>query len=663
MDRLAIGIDTGGTFTDGVLLQYKTRRILRTIKTLTTRSDLKKCVVRAIDQLEIDSPEAVKLVGVSSTLATNSIAMGNTRRVGLLLIGYDQKLIQEFGFEDKLSADVVEHFEGGHSAQGVQKATLDTEGIRNWVEANKDEVDAIAISSYFSPLNPDHEERAFEIVRKHCDLAVVMGHQLSTHLDSIKRAATAALNASLVYVMHEFIEGVQAALQRKNITNAALMIVRGDGTLMPCDEAVQKPVETILSGPAASAIGGDFITRKRSSLVIDVGGTTTDMAFVDSGRVVVSPNGARVGDIRTSVETAHIRTVCVGCDSRIRIDKFGNTTIGPERVLPLCRFASSHEDVKNEIIGLKHKPRNTWKESDLEYWGLCNADTPISEELLDDRARRVVDLLSDGPKNVACLMDAVGVYHPQQLSVEQLINHEVIEVAAISPTDIFQAKEDEDLDLWDTEVADRAVRCFASIHGKTRSDFIDDTLSTIVRIITEEAIIFLASHDLLEANMPERIEGKWGKWLLQELLTDESRYLSVNIDSRFPITGVGAPAGHFLRQVARVLSAPFVLPKHYEVANAIGAVAGSIMEIREARIFEQSGEDTHNYILQQGREQLSFSHYEEACEYAEKNCKKRALEAVTDTGVSDPFVELKTSIEGGLTRITARAIGSPKISE
>lgn len=661
MDRLAIGIDTGGTFTDGVLLQYKTRKILRTVKTLTTRDDLKKCVVRAIDQLEIDSPESVKLVGVSSTLATNSIAMGNTRRVALLLIGYDKNLIQEFGFEDKLSADVVAHFEGGHSAQGVQKATLDTEGIREWVEANKDQVDAIAISSYFSPLNPDHEERAFEIVRKHCDLGVVMGHQLSTHLDSIKRAATAALNASLVYVMHEFIEAVQAALKRKNITNAALMIVRGDGTLMPCDEAVQKPVETILSGPAASAIGGDFITRKRSSLVIDVGGTTTDMAFVDNGRVVVSPQGARVGNIRTSVETGHIRTVCLGCDSRVQLDKYGHTTVGPEKVTPLCRFASEHEDARDEILGLKNKPRNSWKESDLEYWALYNDAASISGELLSDRAKQVVNLLSDGPKSVSFLMEAVGVYHPAQLSMEELANQELIEVAAMSPTDIFQAKED--LDLWDPEVADRAVRCFAHIHGKSRSGFIDDTVSSIVKTLVEEAIIFLASHDLLEANMPERIEGKWGKWLLQELLTDESRYLSVNIDSRFPITGVGAPAEHFLRQVARVLSAPFVLPRHYEVANAIGAVAGSIMEIREARIFEQSSDDTYAFILQQGREQVSFAQYEEACEYGEKTCKKRALEAVSETGVSDPYVELKTSIEGGLTRITARAIGSPKISE
>lgn len=662
MDRLAIGIDTGGTYTDGVLLQYKTREILRTVKTLTTKGDLKHCVVNAIDQLDIGAPEKVKLVGISSTLATNSVAMGTSRKVALLLIGYDQRMIEEFKLGHKLPADRIAYFEGGHSAQGIQKAPLDTEGIRTWVDANKDDVDAIAISSYFSPLNPTHEDRAFEIVRKQCDLAVVMGHQLSTHLDSIKRAATAALNASLVYVMSEFIDAVQTALKRKKITHASLMIVRGDGTLMPCKEAIQKPVETILSGPAASAIGGNFITRKRSSLVIDMGGTTTDMALVDDGSVVVSERGARVGTMRTSIEAAHIRTVCIGCDSRIQIDKFGGITVGPEKVVPLCRFAGSHPEVKKDILEMKNSPQNLWKATDLEFWALYkDGNEESAGASLDDRAKQVVELLAGGPRSVSFLMDALQVYHPAQLSMEQLRRQEIIEVAAMTPTDLIQAKEE--MDLWDFEVADRAVRCFANLHDKTRNRFIEETFNTIIKLLIEEVMIFLASQDIEESNMPDRIKGKWGKWLLEEMFTDKSRYLSVNIDSRFPITGVGAPAEFFLRQVAKAFSAPFVLPRHYEVANAIGAVAGSIMDIRDARIFEQTQDDTHAYILQQGEENLSFSDYEEACDHAETLCREKALQAVLDTGVSEPHVELRTRREGSITRITARAVGNPKISD
>jgi len=661
MDRLAIGIDTGGTYTDGVLLRYKTREILSTVKTLTTKGDLKKCVVEAIEKLHIESPEKVKLVGISSTLATNSIAMGSARKVGLLLIGYDPELIEEFGFQKKLPAEMIAYFDGGHTSQGIQKDTLDTEGIRNWVEENKDKVDAIAISSYFSPLNSSHEDRAFEIVKKACDLPVVMGHQLSTHLDSIRRAATAALNASLVYVMHEFIDAVQASLKSKSI-NASLMIVRGNGTLMPYSEAIQKPVETILSGPAASAIGGDFITRKRSSLVIDIGSTTTDMALVENGRVVVSEEGARVGDTRTSVEAACIRTVCVGCDSRVQIDRYGSISVGPEKVIPLSRLACESDTVKTEILGMKNRPENTWKETDLEYWKLQEGNNGgYSEESLDERCRKVLQLLDDGPKSATYLMEKVNVYHPYQLGRDELLRKDVIEVSCVTPTDILQARED--MDLWDDEVAHQVVRCFAKMHGMNRNIFIDETLNGIVKHIVEEAMIFLASQDIPEGKMPSRVKGKWGRWLLEELFTDESRYLSINIDSRFPITGVGAPAEFFIRQVAKTFSAPFVLPTHYEVANAIGGVSGSIMEIRDARIFEQVSEDSRTYVLQQGEEQRTFSDYESACDYAEQACERRALEAVTEAGASEPFVELKKRVEGSITRISAQAVGRPKISE
>lgn len=660
MDRLAIGIDTGGTCTDGVLLQYKTRKILRTAKTLTTKSDLKLGVIKAIDMLDIESPEKVKLVGISSTLATNSIAVGSARKVGLLLIGYDKKLIDDFGLKEKLSTEVIEYFEGGHNSQGDEKAPLDEEGLKRWLAENHQKIDAIAISSYFSPLNSDHEDRAFEIVQEMCDLPVVMGHQLSTHIDSIKRAATASLNASLVSVMHDFINAVQESLRSHNIT-APLMIVRGDGTLMPCSEAIQKPVETVLSGPAASAIGGDFITRQHSSLVIDIGSTTTDMALVDNGRVVVSQDGARVGNTRTSVEAACIRTVCVGCDSIVEIDKYGKITVGPEKVVPLSQFAARFDRVRTELLGTKNRPQTTWKVTDFEYWNLYKNDDIHVGESLSERGKRVVELLADGPRSVTYLIDNSDVYHATQLDREQLTRQGVIEVSSVTPTDILHAKED--LEIWDDEVAHQVIKCFARIHEKKSHSFIEDTLSYIIRLIAEEAMIFMASQDISESKMPERVKGKWGKWLLHELFTDTSRYLSVSIDSRFPITGTGAPAEFFIQHVAKIFSAPFVLPQHYEVANAIGAVSGSIMEVRDARIFEQIKNETHAFIVQQGEEHLSFEDYEEACDYAEELCRKKALYSVTEAGATDPFVEIKTSTEGSITRITARAVGNPRISD
>jgi N-methylhydantoinase A/oxoprolinase/acetone carboxylase beta subunit len=105
---------------------------------------------------------------------------------------------------------------------------LDTAAIEEWIKANEQDIDAVAVSSYFSPLNPEHEQAAFDIIQKHTSLPVVMAHQLSTKLDSIKRAATASINASLVAVMQDFIESVHQSMKAMDI-NAPLMIVRGDG--------------------------------------------------------------------------------------------------------------------------------------------------------------------------------------------------------------------------------------------------------------------------------------------------------------------------------------------------------------------------------------------------------------------------------------------------
>ena len=252
-DGYLLGIDTGGTFTDSVLLDYAGHDIVSSAKTLTDHGDLARGIIRAIEKLEIEDPEKIMLVGMSSTLATNSVAEGKIRKTGLILIGYDPDLIADYHFDSGFSAADIAYFNGGHNSQGAEQASLDIDGIVSWVNANKDNLEALAVSGYFSPLNAAHEYAALEAISQLCDLPIVLGHQLSTRLDSIKRASTACLNASLVAVMHEFTLAVQRALKDRRIT-APLMVVKGNGYLMPQYEAVRRPVETVLSGPAASSM-------------------------------------------------------------------------------------------------------------------------------------------------------------------------------------------------------------------------------------------------------------------------------------------------------------------------------------------------------------------------------------------------------------------------
>ena len=181
-ESLVLGIDTGGTYTDGVLLEYHSRRVLASHKSLTTKRDFSIGIERVIEGIHIEDPSAIKMVSVSTTLATNAIAEGKGKRVALLLIGYDPELIASFKMERRFATPHFYYFRGGHDLYGRAKDELDLPAILAQVNKIKDHTDAIAISSYFSPLNPEHENRAYNAITRICDLPIVLGHQLSTKL-------------------------------------------------------------------------------------------------------------------------------------------------------------------------------------------------------------------------------------------------------------------------------------------------------------------------------------------------------------------------------------------------------------------------------------------------------------------------------------------------
>ena len=654
-----VGIDTGGTYTDGVLMDYRTRRVVASGKTLTTRANLADGVITVLKMLNIENPATVKLVGISSTLATNSIAEGKAREVGLVLIGYDPELVQSYGLDANFSTRHFAYFDGGHNSQGAENAPLDLDGIKAWVNDYQDKVDAFAVSSYFSPLNPAHEEAVFQAIQETCDLPVVLGHQLSTKIDSIKRATTACLNASLVAVMQEFIAAVQASLKDQKI-NAPLMIVKGDGSLMPHAEAAEKPVETILSGPAASAIGGLFFSRHGNALMIDVGGTTTDMALIQDSQMTITDEGARVGDIKTAVKAARIRTACVGCDSRISFGQGGKTVVGPDRVVPLSRLAAQYERVKKTIANLSQKGKNTWSQNDLDYWFLHKPVDPEEMGITDPKHAELFGLLNESPRSVTEILKALNVYHSVQLNADEFFRQGLIEQATLTPTDLLHVNGQ--MDVWDIDAARQAIECACHIYDKNPKQFVSDTLEFIVATMVEEAIVFLARQED-EADLPELVDGDWGRWMLDEAISGKNEYISVNIASRFPVIGIGAPAGIFVKKVAESLKAPFVLPEHAHVANAAGAVAGSVMADKEALVYVQESDGAHAHIVQIGDQRKNFSEYEDAFAFAKKKVRDLAVESAEASGAISPQVSIKVKTEGAIERIQARAVGNPRLSE
>jgi len=652
-----VGIDTGGTYTDAVLLDYRSRKVIAFSKTLTTRGNLTRGITTALKDLHIEEAGSVRLVGVSSTLATNSIAEGKERQAGLLLIGYDCDLIAAYDLSAKFPTPHWAHFRGGHTTQGLEKEPLDLESIRQWVRLNSKKVDALAISGYFSPLNPLHEEHALAVVRQTCSLPVVLGHQLSTKLDSIKRATTACLNASLVAVMQEFIEAVRQSLDNRGI-HSPLMIVKGDGSLMPASEAIHKPVETVLSGPAASAIGGRFLSGQGHALVIDVGGTTTDMALVDDFKMTISEDGARVGMFETAVQAARIRTAGMGGDSRISIDTGGTVRVGPGRVVPLSRLAALYPQVQKEICGLKKKRELNRRSSDFEYWFLHQENNARLPAGLNTRQQELVTLLKDGPLSLSYILKKLNIYHPLQLQADALIRQGIIEQAALTPTDLLHVTGQ--MDAWCVDAARQVVAYACDLFSLAPDAFAEETLDLVVARMAQEAIVFLG-RQTDKNQLPEQIDDPWGKWLAGEALAGKSPYLVVTIASRLPVIGIGAPAEMFIKRVAQLLNSPFVLPEHAPVANAVGAVAGSVIVEKEAIVYAREVKAAQAYVVQIGEDNTDFLEDAAAVDYAEQTVVTLAREGAAAAGAVDPQVMVEKTTEGHLQRIVARGIGNPKL--
>jgi len=652
-----VGIDTGGTYTDGVLLDYRSREVVASSKTLTTREDLTRGIIAALDGLALEDPVRVKLVCISSTLATNSIAEGKGRRVGLLLIGYDRDLVVRYSLEPKFPTPCFEYFRGGHTVQGDEKEPLDRESIVVWVRKNQRDLDALAVSSYFSPLNITHEEQAFEAVREVSTLPVVLGHQLSTRLDSIRRATTACLNASLVAIMREFIEAVRESLKAHGV-EAPLMIVKGDGSLMPFAMAVQKPVETILSGPAASAIGGRFLSGYRDAVVIDIGGTTTDIAMIEDSQIAITEEGARVGEIETAVRAAHIRTTGLGGDSRISFRPNGTVTVGPTRVVPLSYLAAKFPGVERELLGLKNKPLLDWQPTDLEYWFPNKSLIRGSATLSGERQQYLIEVLDGGPLCLTQILEKFNLHHPMQLNAGSLIRQGLIEQSTLTPTDLLHVSGQ--FTAWSTEAARAALDVVCTLFAKRKETLVEEVLDLMTATIMEEVVVFLGQKK--NRDLPEKVNDSWGKWFLEHGLTRKNPYLDVTIAGRIPIIGIGAPAGIFLKKVAEHLRTPLFLPPHAHVANAVGAVAGSVMVVREALVYPHDEENLQGFHVQAAGKRVGFEELDGALGYARDVAVKEARVAAIAAGAVDPQVLVDVCREGAYFRVVAKAFGNPRLS-
>ncbi len=650
--QLYLGIDTGGTFTDGVLFNPATREVTKAVKALTSHSDLKECVLEVLEQLIPDDPARISLVSLSTTLATNAVAEGKRKPVALLLLGYDPELVHQFQFQNQFGTPFYFFIQGRHDFNGVEMDALDEESVRRVGLRYQDKVEAFAVSSYHGPVNAEHEERAGDILRDVSGLPVVQAHHLSNELDSIRRATTASLNASLLSNLTDFIYAVELTLAKYGVT-CPLMMVRGEGSIMRVDYARNRPVEMIHSGPATSAIGGQYLSGVDHGLVIDMGGTTTDIALVSNGTIQVDLQAATIGSYRTCIRTIKAHSVGLGGDSRIIFDHWGNLSVGPERVIPFSRFCAMNPQTSPEIYRWIGENQGLHYSEKLEYWVLRRLPRYASD---DEKTNQIIRLLQDRPYPFRVLREIVGPIAP--VLVRELIDLEIIDRVGFTPTDLLHASGE--LSFWDGEIARQIVTIAAKLFHESTDVLISRVREMITKILVAEIVQFLSERKFSESY--EGIKGAaMDRWLFEQSFHHTSDQLGCRIFLKIPVIGIGAPAKILLPDVAQKLGTAIIFPEHFDVANAVGTVVGNIMIHQEGEVFPcLEGSSIVGYFARAANTQVKLDHYDDALKNARDRLIEEVSHAALEAGAENPVVECEeTYIWDGMVRLNAWAVGKP----
>ena len=614
---LVLGIDTGGTYTDGVVVELKSKQILKKAKALTTREDLSIGIRNCIRNMDFENFADISAVSLSTTLATNAIVEGRGCEVGLLMLGHDP-----------IKSLPVKNFHvlpGGHNIKGRPRTELDLEKTRQAIYEFKGKIDAVAISGYLSVRNPEHEIKVMQMVKEILDLPVVCAHQLTTSLGFHERTVTAVLNARLIPIITELITSVKEVLDEKEI-KAPIMIVKGDGCMMGEALAREKPIETILSGPASSIIGATFLTETPEALVLDMGGTTTDIAILNNGVPSIDPEGASVGGWLTRVQAAQIFTYGLGGDSYIQASKDGEVRVGPQRVWPLCVVAQKHPNLVDELKLTFEKTYDLMFAQATDCYMYLKQTT--TEELSEQEQKVVEILLQDGPRsfyNITQIMDV----DPNLLNLQRLVNLGVIARISVTPTDILHAKGM--YTQWNQEATQRGVEILASRMRKSPEEFLKLASEQIVNdlcITCLQSLVVCDEKNIGLKNSPDVM------YFIQKALSPiEGQGLNCSFKINFPIVGIGAPVRAWLPSVAQKLNTTLVIPEHAEVANAIGAATGKIMET--VKVLIKPGEKDGTYLLHAPWERKMFENMPSALSYALEETKRRAELAAIKAGAKE----------------------------
>ncbi len=668
MSGLQLGIDTGGTYTDAVLVDHERSgadAIVASAKALTTRHDLSIGIGEALDGvLALAEPkQQISFASISTTLATNAIVEGQGQRVGLVAIGFEPADLQRGGLAGAVVDDLQILIDGGHSAHGVEKAPLASDELERQLASLPEDVAAFAVVGHFAVRNPEHELAARDLIARVTGRPVTCSHELTAKLNGPKRALTCVLNARLVGLIGQLLTSADQLLTERNIT-CPRMVVRGDGSLVSLDFATTRPIETILSGPAASLVGASFLAEAPNAIVSDIGGTTTDVAVLRDGRPEIDREGAMVGGHQTMVEAVAMRTSGLGGDSEVGIDDRSKSTtivLGPRRVVPVSSLAVEQPDVVHAVLD-RQLARLATRENDGSFGRLTR---PITAAIVaaheNELGRELLEAMVEGPVELTETLTT----RRHENAFNALVDSGLAQRIAVTPTDAahvlgFQSS-------FDLSAAEKGLALMArrqDRHGDTLGNGPVGLAQAIIDALIAQSAEAVLSVALAESGLPDvdlarhplTVAGLGG---LRDLV-------KIDVALDVPLVAVGASAATYYQRVAAELNADVVVPKHAEVANAVGAVVGQVRMTQQATVspLKRGGFRAHV-------DSTDFEEFEDAVSHTIEQLTTRVEALATEQGArqietsldrNDVIAEVNGQEIVVESTVTATSIGRPEFA-
>ena len=677
---ILLGFDTGGTYTDAVIYD-EDAGVLASAKALTTKADLSIGLGNALGQLPAEHVAAARLVSVSTTLATNAMVEAHATPAALIMIGQDERALGRAGLGTLVGDGPVVFIRGGHSGTGKEAEPLDEETVRTAIRNLDGQVEAFAVAGYFSVRNPAHEDRVRDLIREMTDKPVTCSHELSSNLDAPRRALTTLINARLISLLQGLIVSVQDMMEARTI-KAPLMVVRGDGSLISAASALERPVETILSGPAASVIGASHLSGETSGVVSDMGGTTTDVVLFENGRPTVNRDGAMVGGWRTMVEAVNVRTYGLGGDSEVRHDDYATVLLGPRRVVPLSLLVHEHPEAI-ELLK-KQMDRPVPAAHDGRFAVLLrdpgDESTTTASRKPGKTERQIFEKLRQGPTP----LHQISTLGMGESVLARLVDEGKVVISAFTPSDASHVLNRQD--NWNREAAELGAKLYVRRLFDLGHYYVADDAVSFSRVVFERTVIesaktvtgaVLAEHYGIEPEVNSRL----GHFLLEtatrnlatEKPGDPSGPLDITITLDRPLLAIGAPAATYYGgetgAAARIKASLITLP-HADVANAVGAVVGSVKGDAQALITEP---EPGRFRVHSDLGIKDFPALEQADAFAEASVRDMAESRARERGASETDTvlkrdDIKVEIVGGghvfvESKLTATSRGRPDLSK